>query len=478
MTRIVDFLGSEGLSATLLALAVLAAIITAGHALLTRRDARAAWGWIAVCWLFPFAGPGLYLIFGVNRLRIRARRFARERGDSAPVTSDAHAAAQVPSWLDEVARTSEVLTSRALLAGNAVRELHDGEAAYPAMLAAIDAARESIWLSSYIFDHDAVGERFVAALSAAKQRGVAVRVLIDGAGERYSLRRIGGLLQAQNLRYARFNPLRLLPPSLHLNLRSHRKLLIIDGQRAFTGGMNISARHLAGDPQQRRRVRDLHFAIEGPVVTQMAAVFAEDWAFADGERLRLHPAPAPYENGASCRVITDGPSDEIDQLDFVLHAALSAARHEILIMTPYFLPTAELVAALQGAALRGVHTAVLLPQKNNLPYVDWACRHLLPPLLDRGVRVRFRPAPFCHSKLLVIDGCYVQLGSANWDPRSLRLNFELNVEVFDTEFATRMAQHFHATWEASRELTPAAARTRALPVRLRDAFFALFTPYL
>lgn len=477
MNALRAFAGSEALSAILVAIGITAALATAGHALLTRRDARAAWGWIAVCWLFPFAGPGLYLIFGVNRLRTRARRFARERG-GPPVAAEARAMATVPSWLHEVARTAEVLTGRPLVGGNTVRELHDGEAAYPAMLAAIDAAQHSVWLSTYIFDRDAVGERFVDALAAARARGVQVRVLVDGAGERYSLRRVGPRLQSLGVVFARFNPLRLIPPSLHLNLRNHRKLLIVDHVRAFTGGMNIGARHLAADPQRRTRVRDLHFELGGPVVAQMAAVFAEDWAFAAGERLALHPSPPLHEPGISARVITDGPSDDIDQLDFVLHAALSAARHEILIMTPYFLPTAELVAALQGAALRGVHTAVLLPQKNNLPYVDWACRHLLPPLLDRGVRVRFQPPPFRHTKLLIIDGCYVQIGSANWDPRSLLLNFELNVELFDKTFADPLARHFQQCWEQAVELTPAAARSPRLPVRLRNAACALFAPYL
>lgn len=486
MNELSAILAHPEVSATLVALGLIAAGITAGHALLTRRDARAAWGWIAVCWLFPFAGPGLYLIFGVNRLRTRAKRFARERPEGpigAEHLSDIRHVAPthpvLPSWLDEVARTADVLTRRPLVGGNTIEALHNGEAAYPAMIAAIDAAQHSVWLSTYIFDRDEVGKRFAAALGAAHQRGVQVRVLVDGAGERYSLLRIGGLLQRAGVPFARFNPLRLIPPSLHLNLRSHRKLLVVDGDVAFTGGMNIGVRHLAADTAKRHRVIDLQFALRGPIVAQIAAVFADDWAFAAREPLSLPAVTAsPAGASASCRAITDGPNDDIDQLDFVLHAALSAARHEILIMTPYFLPTAELIAALQGAALRGVHTAVLLPLNNNLRYVDWATRHQLPPLLERGIRVRFSPGPFCHTKLMVVDGSYVQFGSANWDPRSLFLNFELNVESFDHEFAERMTRHFNSRWAEAAELTPAAAKARRLPVRLRDAFFALFSPYL
>lgn len=474
------------LSAILLGLWILIAVATAGHALLTRRDARAAWGWIAVCWLFPFAGPGLYLLFGVNRLRTRARRFVVDR--SGHEIGPAHASdvrnavpshPPVPGWLDEVARTADVMTRRPLLGGNRLQALHSGDQAYPRMLEAIAHASESVWLASYIFDRDEVGRQFADALAAAQERGVQVRVLIDGAGEWYSIPRIGSLLKKRGLRVARFNPLRLIPPSLHLNLRSHRKLLIVDGAIGFTGGINLSARHLVAQARRRKPAIDLHFELHGPVVAQMAEIFAEDWAFADGERLAV-PAAVPAQGAATAtsRVIIDGPNEDLDQLDFVLHAAISAAKRDIQIMTPYFLPSAELIAALQGAALRGVRTQVLLPLHNNLPYVDWAMRAQLHVLLERGVRVRFQPGHFNHAKLFVVDEAYLQIGSANWDPRSLLLNFELNVENYDPPFAREMSAHFAGLWDRAQELTLDDTRKRSLPVRLRDALCWLFSPYL
>ncbi|MGH8444747.1 MAG: phospholipase D-like domain-containing protein [Solimonas sp.] len=469
----------------LLTLWPLVAAFAAGHALLSKRDARAAWGWIAVCWLFPFAGPLLYFFFGINRLRTRARRFTVDR--SGRMVGAAHATdirntppehPPLPSWLEEVARTADVLTRRPLLGGNELLPLHNGEQAFPRMLDAIAAARETVWMGSYIFDNDEVGHDFVAALAAAQARGVQVRVLIDDVGERYSLRRIGRLLKRADIRYTRFNPLRLLPPSLHINLRNHRKLLLIDHRLAYTGGMNISARHMADEPRNRHPVVDLHFELRGPVAQQMGEVFADDWAFATGEHLNLPPAPPCLAGGAIGRVITDGPNEDLNQLNFVLQAAVAAARREILIMTPYFLPSAELIAALQGAALRGVRTVVLLPAKNNLPYVDWAARHQLSQLLERGVRVRFQPGPFCHSKLLVIDGAYTMIGSANWDPRSLILNFELNVEIYDSALAQKMAGHFADTWQRSDELLLREAQHPPFGKRLRNALFWLFSPYL
>jgi cardiolipin synthase len=468
----------------LLALWPLVGIWTAGHALMTKRDARAAWGWIAVCWLFPLAGPALYYIFGVNRVRTRARRFVVDRGrrhigpaHAADIRNTPPQHPPVPSWLEEVARTADVLTRRPLLGGNDVTPLHNGEQAYPRMLAAIDAARTQVWLSTYIFDNDAVGRQFVDALAAAQARGVDVRVLIDDTGERYSWPRIGRRLRRAGVTFARFNPLRLVPPALHLNLRNHRKLLIIDGQLGFTGGMNIGVRHLADDPHNRRPTVDLHFALRGPVVLQIAEIFAEDWRFTTHESLALPTTPADA-GGSICRAITDGPNEDFEQLNFVMQAAIAAARHEILVMTPYFLPSAELIAALQGASLRGVRTVVLLPRRNNLPYVGWASQHILGQLLERGVRVRFQPGPFCHSKLFVVDGTYAQIGSANWDPRSLLLNFELNVEIYDRAVAGTLAAHFAEAWHKAEELLLHDAQHPGFFRKLRNALCWLFSPYL
>ncbi|MES0873969.1 cardiolipin synthase [Sinimarinibacterium thermocellulolyticum] len=471
-----------------LGLWLLVAIGAAGHALLNRRDPRAAWGWIAVCWLFPFAGPALYFLFGIDRIRTRARRMGIESRVGERVGADPDAPMRrrdddgrhaIPRWLEEVARTADRLTGLPLLDGNRLRLLHNGDEAYPRMLEAIARARHSIALATYIFDNDALGRRFVDALAAAQARGVDVRVLIDGFGQHYSLVPITRRLRRAGIRTAVFNRLRLLPPSLHLNLRNHRKLLLIDGETGFTGGMNIGRRHLLREPGVRRPAADLHFELQGPVLGQLAEVFAEDWRLSANE---AWPAPMlrarPVEGGAACRVITDGPNEDYDHLAMVLQAAISAAHHEVMVMTPYFLPPTAMVAELQAAALRGVRVDVILPAQNNLPFVQWASRHMLEDLLNYGVHVFEQPPPFNHSKLFAVDGVYAQIGSANLDPRSLKLNFELAVEVYDRAFAQSLAAHFTAVRARSREITLDEIQNRPLPVRLRDALCWLFSPYL
>lgn len=450
------------------------ATVAAVHALLHKRDPAAAFGWVAVCLLFPLAGPALYFVFGVNRIRTRARVL---RAEQLPPASGEPADERLPVKPEfaQQARISAAVTGVPLTADNHVTMLQDGEEAFPAMLEAIEQARESVFLATYIFESDRSGLRFVRALRDAVDRGLDVRVLLDGAGEWYSWPRIRHKLRAEGVTVARFLPPSLLPPRLLINLRNHRKVLVVDGERAFVGGMNIGNRQLA---RSRGGARDAHFRMDGPIVEQVEAVFLDDWQFTTGDR-RRPPRGRPDPAGeAMCRTIIDGPNEDLDRLTMVLVGAIAAARKRVLIMSPYFLPPRELIAALQSAAIRGVAVDIVLPGRNNLPFMHWATRNMLWELVKWGVGVHYQRGRFVHTKLLVVDDHYAQVGSANLDPRSLRLNFEIVVEVFDAAFAERLSAHFHTALSQSRGVTLAELRSRPLPARVRDAFFWLFTPYL
>jgi cardiolipin synthase len=168
----------------------------------------------------------------------------------------------------------------------------------------------------------------------------------------------------------------------------------------------------------------------------------------------------------------------MDKLSMILVSAVSSARQKIMIMTPYFIPPRELIGALQAAALRGVEVSIILPQKNNLPFMTWATRNMLWELLQRGVQVYMQPPPFAHSKIFTVDGHYAQIGSANIDPRSLRLNFEMNIEVYDRKFTLELDEFCQQTKDISRRITLEEVDGRSLPIRIRDSFCWLFSPYL
>lgn len=474
----------------LLTVHVLLAVVSAGHALLYKRDPRAALGWIAVCLAYPIVGPLLYYLFGINRLQTRAHhlkgasprrlKIGYERPDNVSRVSEDTGlpALSAQPELAALARSSAAVTHRPLVDNNALQAFFGGDSAYAAMLNAIAQARQSVCLASYIFDTNRTGRAFIESLAAARARGVEVRVLLDGIGELYSFPRAGRLLKKQGVRVARFIPPRILPPAIHINLRNHRKLLVVDGLIGFTGGMNIGDRHLRTRPNGRPGIADMHFQVQGPILEQFQQVFDEDWTFATGEKFQHHSANINTSGKAICRVVTDGPNEDLGKLTMIITGAVALARRRIAIMTPYFLPPATLISALQAAALRGVEVAVILPQKSNQPLAHWATRNMLWELLQFGVRIYYQPPPFAHSKFLLIDEDYAHIGSANLDPRSLRLNFELVVETFDRGFVAVLSKHFEQVKNASREETLAGVDGRSLPTRVRDATAWLFSPYL
>lgn len=467
------------------ALLAVLALGAAGHALLNKSDSRSALGWIAVCLTFPLAGPVLYVLFGVNRVRRSASRLRQEVAplasggkNLAPSPENTAAVAARPyglSWRLE--KVGHSLLGTELTAGNCIEPLINGDEAYPRMLQAIREARRSVYLVSYILGTDRLGRRFIDALHAAARRGVEVRVLVDGVGEKYSWPTASSLLKKKGVPTALFIPPRLFPPSLHINLRNHRKILVVDGTTGFTGGMNIRQGHLLG-ANPRHPVTDMHFIVRGPIVEQLRDVFLDDWLFATKERLvpdAVLPEPA---GDCLCRAVIDGPDVPHEPLRTLLLGVISAASDSIRIMTPYFLPPKAMLFALKSARYRGVDVRIILPGRNNLPFVHWATQHILEDLIQAGITIAFQPEPFCHTKLLLIDDAYVHLGSANLDNRSLRLNFELTLEVFDRALNRALTRHFETVMAGSRMATVDELRARSLPARMRDAFFWLFSPYL
>jgi cardiolipin synthase len=255
--------------------------------------------------------------------------------------------------------------------------------------------------------------------------------------------------------------------------------LIVDGQTAFTGGMNIRHGNVLADKPESP-VQDLNFRVEGTVVTQLQEAFANDWAFTTRETLhgKAWFPKLPEAGNVIARVITDGPDADFENARWTLLAALAEAQTSVQILTPYFLPDNALVTALNLAALRGVRVDIILPAKSNLPFVHWASRALWWQVLERGCRIWLTPPPFDHSKLMIVDGHWVFLGSANWDARSLRLNFELNVECYGREFAQEMEKIIQQKIRHAREVKQAEVDARPFPAKLRDAIARLFSPFL
>lgn len=462
-------------------LSVAAAVTAMVHIVLFKRDPRSAAYWVALVMLVPALGAVLYLILGINVIRRRGRRYRdtverRTMPGDEPVSG---AQSGDPVAQLHLAATLNRISRLEVCHGNDVQIYRNGDEAMEPMLEAIRSAKKSVALATYIFEVNGIGADFVKALADAVARGVAVRVIVDDAGTRYAWPPATRALAHAGVPVQRFMPIRRLIRLATMNLRSHRKILVTDGRVGFTGGMNIREGNMLAR-QPRSPVRDLHFRIEGPVVEHMQRIFAEDWSFCANEALEgdaWFPSLEPA-GGVSAIGIPDGPDEDIEAMPVAFFAALSAAKSEVKILTPYFLPTPTLIWALKLCVLRGVRVTIVSPAKNNIPPVVWAARTLHPELLQAGCRIFESPPPFDHSKIFIIDGVWSFIGSTNWDPRSLRLNFEFNLACLDRDLAARLDTEFEKKLAESRELTLADIAADSSGVRLRNGIARLFIPLL
>ena len=451
---------------------LIVAVVASAHVVLYKRDVRAAIGWVGLIWFSPFVGATLYHFFGINRLATPGETGLQQADEAAFIEGTEPHLLGLGQFVGRA-------TLVPLTAGNLIEPLVNGDEVYPAMLEAIAGAEHSVALCSYIFDNDAAGLMFLDALGDAMRRGVDVRVLIDAVGARYSRPPITKLLAAGGITVAKFmdSPIPLRNP--YVNLRNHRKIMVVDGRIAFTGGMNIRESCLLHrDPIHP--VQDLHFRVEGPVVGEIMDTFAADWSFTTQEQLEgeIWYPELPRRGTIVARGIPDGPDENFETIRWAIHGALSVAQRSVSIVTPYFLPDQSLITALNLAAMRGVAVDLVLPEAGNLRFVQWATTAQLWQVLERGCRIWLSPPPFDHTKVMLVDDAWAMVGSANWDPRSLRLNFEFNVECYDADLVTRLARLVEEKRDSSRTLTLDDINGRSLPVKLRDGVARLFSPYL
>jgi len=465
-----------------------AASVATVHALVYKRDRQSTIGWVGLVWLAPISGSILYYLFAINRIQRQASSMRLAKIRPVVATGDllTRSRAGDPGALSAtigrhgldhlVARVSGL----PLLQGNRITPLYNGDEAYPAMLEAIRGAKESVSLLSYIFNNDRAGQEFLTALREAHERGVTVRVLIDALGARYSRRPLmPSLLKAARVPSSRFLPL-ALPSLVNLvNLRNHRKILVVDGHTGFTGGTNISGDNYLGD-NPAHPVQCLHFRLAGPVAAHLQHAFAVDWAFATGEYLEpdLWFPPIEPAGDAIARGISDGPDEDLDAMPLTLIGGIGSAVRSIHIATPYFLPGDAISKALCVAAMRGVDVKIFIPARNNIPPVQWAGNAMLPRLLERGVKVFKSPPPFDHTKLFIIDEEWLLIGSTNWDARSLRLNFEFNVECYDETLASTLAGRLNERQSSAEAVTLSSLARRNIFYRFRDGAALLAAPYL
>ena len=483
-----------------LAHAAIALLVTL-HSLREPREPRSTLLWIYLAWALPFLGAVIYLAFGINRLPVKGWQKQRSdqtfwearrnrESESQPLAywrglQDALLAHPRDPADAELNRVLDRLhPGHPLLGGNAITCFTDGEEAYPAMLEAIRLARHHIHLQSYIVGADSIGRMFSDLLAARAREGVRVRVLYDDFGSARTrllgfFRRYRGVHNLQIVGFSQVNPVKR---QFQLNLRNHRKLLIADGHRGFIGGMNLSAAHHP-DANDRAGIRDYHFAVDGPIVLELQYTFLRDWYYMTDENAetllsRDHFPQITAQGPAAMRVVNAGPTSEREALCDANFALIGSARDQILLGTPYFVPPDDMRRALRVAALRGLDVRLLLPAETNHLSTTYAARACYDEMLTAGVRLFLRRPPFMHSKFLLVDGRNAMVGTANFDNRSLKLNYETNLIVFDTAFADAFKRRVLDDFAHADELDLAAWKRRPATQRLVENLFNLASPAL
>lgn len=469
------------------------AFVLSLHILLHKHRPVSAVLWLAAVWAVPLAGALAYGAFGVDRVRRHAseRAVVQRALYHGPARVLAAARLEIEGEdpllghpAEHILRnTDPAVRAHRVLPGNRAELLVDGDEFYPALFDALEDAESSINLQTYIFAIDRTGKRMRDLLIRKAAEGVQVRVLYDRFGSTFahvtgffrSARKIGVLVGS----ISQAHPLK---GRFQINLRNHRKVVVIDGRSGFLGGMNFDDRNVTV-PGRIGPDRDYQVRLSGPAVADMQDAFAADWYFAtreDPETFRseaFYPTPAPVGEGL-VQIVPGAPERGGRGLAHAYFAALVSARESVDIVTAYFVPDETILEALRYAAFRGVRVRLVLPAKSNHWFTSYAARSLYEPLLQAGVRIFERGPPFMHAKALVVDGVYAMMGSANLDYRSLQLNYELNVEIADPPFLARVTEQVESEIAMSREVTLERHAARPVVRRLTENLCFLFQPML
>jgi len=444
-----------------------------GWIVLQKREPVATLSWLVSLAALPYVGFLIYYLLGPQRIHRQRLRRVRARAKFPALPAGWHPG---PDAL-ELARLGQATTGLPPTTATDARLLIDGGAKYTALLHDVAAAQEHIHLEYYIFDPDRTGAALRDALVERARAGVKVRLLLDAVGSGQTPARFFRDLVAAGGELAWFHPARFgqVWKRPWLNLRSHRKIVVIDGRIAYTGGINITD---AEDERLRTDAyRDLHLRVEGNVVGSLQLVFIEDWAYATGQAPLALPSPEPHRGQVPVQVVVSGPDSSWEAIHRLHVAAIHAAQRRVWLATPYFVPGEAARMALTSAALGGLDVRLLVPRRSDSRLVTLAARSYFDELLAAGVKVYEYGPRMLHTKALLCDDDRAIIGSANFDHRSFRLNFEVSLMFGGAPLCAELAALMERECAASVPVQVGRARP-LFATRLPEALARLVSPLL
>jgi cardiolipin synthase len=456
---------------------------TSVHILLHKEDVKSAIGWIALVFLSPFIGTILYIFLGINRVKRKGSRLRKKisLSEKYPYKIINNIFENLPINYKQFITFGHNIYPQAFTFGNSVTPLQNGIEAYPQMIKAIKNASKEILISSYIFDYDSETTKFLDAFKVAAKKGASIKVLVDGIGTlKFFQRSIEKRLsEIKGVECGVFLPPHLPIAMPFVNLRNHRKMILVDGNTAFFGGMNLSKKNTLTH-NLKDAILDITFEVKGSVIEQMAEVFEDDWKFATGIKFQSFAKTVTYhkEGTLPARIISDGPyNNKHGVIKLIAIGAINAAVKKILIVTPYFLPENDILTAIEMAAMKDVDVEIIIPQKSDYKILNYAAEPNFLRLIESGVKIYCTPRPFDHSKIFIVDNEWVFVGSANWDERSFKLNFEANMEIFSKSLAKKLTDIVEEKKKNAKLTTAYECKQLSFLKRIRNNAYRLLTPY-
>ncbi|GAB2696208.1 cardiolipin synthase [Paenibacillus thermoaerophilus] len=457
---------------------------------LERRNVGVTWAWLMVLLFLPVVGFVLYLFLGQNLSRLKLYRIhlanqgkireyiERQRRDFRKHRVEFNDPA-MSAYQDLI--YMNLLSSHALYTqNNSVDIFVDGPSKFDSLFRDIAEAKHHIHLMYYIIQNDELGRKLIRELARKAEEGVEVRLLYDDIGSSDLTRRFFEPLLRAGGQAAAFFPSRIPYLNIRVNYRNHRKLAIIDGMYGYIGGFNVGDEYL-GRSNKFGPWRDTHLRLRGDSVLQMQAQFAMDWNLASGRVLPDHPDYFPRLESTGTvgvQIVSSGPTHEMEQIKNAYIKMIFEAEQLICIQTPYFIPDESVLNALKIAMLSGVELRIMIPGKPDHRMVYWATYSHLGELLDLGAKCYLYQNGFLHAKTVIVDGKIASVGTANFDIRSFKLNFEVNAILYDTATVSRLQDIFERDTADCTELTAEMYRARSRMQRIKESCTRLISPIL
>ena len=427
----------------------------------------------------PVGGILLYLILGRNRRKNKVLQQQHTKFPSPPVTPPGHSfriSGKFSNLMTLVNNNSNFLPTR----HNELKLLKDGKTTFEAIFNALENAEKQIHLQYYIFEEGELADRLILLFEHKIKHGVQVRMIYDGIGSFSLSRKYRNKLTAIGVEVFPFLPFKFGRFLASLNYRNHRKIIVVDGKVAFTGGINISDKYLKGD-QELGNWHDMHLRLMGPSACHLDHIFAMDWYLVSQTTIPpLIPAFTSDDNvpGVITQIVSGGPDDDFPALEQAYFSIINRAADYLYITNPYIIPGHAIMQALQTAALSGVDVRLMVSENADNTIVSWCVRSYFESLLKTGIKIYLFPDGFLHSKIMVSDDAIATIGTANLDDRSFEQNYEVNAIIYDQRFAQLLKQDFLADSRLSRILNYETHLKRSWMEKLKEGFGKIFSPVL